>query len=182
MRDSYSKHLVSPSPWSVCEQFLRDTITQFTFYIIPNMATSKRKSTSLGDHEICNFWINLIYLFIWRFFSVNIWNFIFNLQHKLQNARIVNANTKRQKQALVIILSEVFKFCTCGEKSVHSSNETHRYIEVNEPPLYLRRLRLTLQLMVKIKANIDKFSYPMQLYFPSKVWKFFDKNVLNLLD
>ena len=100
MRDSYSKHLVSPSPWSVCEQFLRDTITQYTFYIIPNMATSKRKSTSLGDHEICNFWINLIYLFIWRFFSVNIWNFIFNLQHKLQKCYNCKCKYKKTKASI----------------------------------------------------------------------------------
>ena len=33
------------------------------------------------------------------------------------------------------------------------------YVEANEPPLDLRRLKLTLQYIVKLKANIDNPAY-----------------------
>ena len=80
--------------------------------------------------------------------SVNIcmWDFIFNIQNKCYNCK---CEYKKTMHALVIILSDVFTLLYMWwtvEKSVYSSNETQSYIEVNEPPLYLHRPWLTLQL------------------------------------
>ena len=48
------------------------------------------------------------------------------------------------------------------------------YVEANEPPLDLRRLKLTLQYMVKLKANIDNPAF--NCVFHPQLEQLFDKN------
>ena len=42
------------------------------------------------------------------------------------------------------------------------------YVEANELPLDLRRLKLTLQYIAKLKANIDKPAFDCVLYDKNK--------------
>ena len=55
------------------------------------------------------------------------------------------------------------------------------YVEANEPPLDLRRLKLKLQYIVKLKANIDNPAY--DYVFNPQYENLYDKikNVLNQL-